>query len=195
MIAYVQGKVTFKSPAYFIIECGGIGYQVNISLNTYSRVQDKDSCKLYTYLHIKEDAHTLYGFAEEAEKELFSHLISVSGIGPALGRMILSSYTPEEIRKAIIQEDEFLIKSIKGIGPKSAKRIILELKDKLIKDAREPEIISGSSGNTFRGEALSALIMLGFAKPVASKAVDEILKTDKDISSVEELIKKALKKL
>ena len=195
MIAYVQGKVTFKSPAYFIIECGGIGYHVNISLNTYSQVQDKDSCKLYTYLHIKEDAHTLYGFADEAEKELFSHLISVSGIGPALGRMVLSSYAPAEISRAILNEDEGLIKSIKGIGPKSAKRIILELKDKLAKDIKAPEIISGSAGNTHRDEALTALIMLGFAKPVASKAVDEILKSEKDISSVEQLIKKALKKL
>src|SRR5687767_6240953 len=131
MIGYIIGNLTFKSPAYVLLECGGVGYQAFISLNTFTQIQHLERCKLHTYLHVTETAHTLYGFADELEKTLFTQLISVSGIGPSTARVALSSLSPEELQKAILQENERLIQSIKGIGPKSAKRMILELKDKM----------------------------------------------------------------
>ncbi|TCD10882.1 Holliday junction branch migration protein RuvA [Pedobacter frigidisoli] len=194
MYAYIDGKLTFKNPAYVVVEAGGIGYHINISLNTYSALADAERCKLYTWLHVKEDAHTLYGFADEGERRLFLHLISVSGIGPNTGRMILSSITPVEIQTAIVQADLPLIQRIKGLGAKTAQRLVLELQDKLKKEGSD-SLISMPQHNTVKDEALSALVMLGFAKQTAEKTIDQILKVTEGTLSVEQLIKQALKNL
>ncbi|WP_293787053.1 Holliday junction branch migration protein RuvA [uncultured Pedobacter sp.] len=194
MYAYIDGRLTFKNPAYVVVEAGGIGYHINISLNTYSALGDVERCKLYTWLHVKEDAHTLYGFADEGERRLFLHLISVSGIGPNTGRMILSSITPSEIQTAIIKADLPLIQRIKGLGAKTAQRLVLELQDKLKKEGAD-SLISMPQHNTVKDEALSALVMLGFAKQTAEKTIDQILKVTEGTLSVEQLIKQALKTL
>jgi len=194
MYAYIDGKLVFKCPAYVIIEAGGIGYQINISLNTYSKLPSDERCKLYTWFHVKEDAHTLYGFTDEGERRLFLHLISVSGIGPGTGRMILSSITPDEIQVAIVKGDVPLIQRIKGIGPKSAQRIILELQDKLKKEGIET-LTAIPQYNDAKEEALSALVMLGFAKNLAGKALENIIKKETGQLSVEQMIKSALKNL
>jgi Holliday junction DNA helicase RuvA len=194
MYDYISGKLAFKCPAYVVIDVAGLGYHINISLNTFSSLQDKEFCKLYAWLHVKEDAHTLYGFYEEGERRLFLHLISVSGIGPNTGRMILSSITPSEIQQAIIKGDVPLIQRIKGIGPKTAQRVILELQDKLKKEGPD-SLISMPARNTAKEEALSALIMLGFAKNLAEKALDAAVKSSPDELSVEQFIKIALKSL
>lgn len=194
MYAYIDGKLVFKSPTMVVIEAGGIGYQMHISLNTYGNLKEGERCKLYTWLHVKEDAHTLYGFADEGERKLFLHLISVSGIGPSTCRMMLSSITPAEIQTAIVKGDVPLIQRIKGIGPKSAQRIILELQDKLKKEGSE-SLIAMPQYTTAKEEALSALIMLGFAKGVAEKSLDQVIKSGEANLSVEQLIKSALKTL
>lgn len=194
MYAYIHGKLVFKCPNYVVIDAGGIGYHINISLNTYAELEEKENCKLYTWLHVKEDAHTLYGFFEEGERRLFLHLISVSGIGPNTGRMILSSITPSEIQTAIVKGDVPLIQRIKGIGPKSAQRMILELQDKLKKEGPD-SLISMPIHNTAKDEALSALVMLGFNKNIAEKALEIAIKASSEILSVEALIKIALKSL
>jgi Holliday junction DNA helicase RuvA len=194
MYAYIDGKLVFKSAAFVVIDAGGVGYHINISLNTYSKIGTAERCKLFTWLHVKEDAHTLYGFADEGERRLFLHLISISGIGPNTGRMMLSSITPEEIQSAIISGNVSLIQRIKGIGPKSAQRLILELQDKLRKEG--PDTLSTVTlVKTAREEALSALVMLGFVKNAAEKVIDqEISKSNEDLT-VEQLIKSALKSL
>lgn len=194
MYAYIDGKLVFRCPTYVVIEAGGIGYHINISLNTYAALPEHERCKLYTWLHVKEDGHTLYGFTDEGEKRLFLHLISVSGIGPNTGRMILSSITPAEIQAAIVKGDVPLIQRIKGIGPKSAQRMILELQDKLKKEGPD-SLISMPNHNTARDEALSALVMLGFTKSSAEKALDTVIKSATENLSVEQLIKIALKSL
>ncbi|GIV34899.1 MAG: Holliday junction ATP-dependent DNA helicase RuvA [Chitinophagales bacterium] len=194
MIGYIKGTLTFKSPAYVLLESGGIGYHIFISLHTFTRIQHTEQCKLLTYLHITDSAHTLYGFADEVEKYLFTQLITVSGVGPSTARLALSSLSPEELHKAIVQGNERVIQGIKGIGPKTAKRIILELKDKLVKMTDEIKI-QIPSGNSLSQEALSALVTLGFNKSQAEKAIDDLLRTDKEFSGVEDLIKKALKLL
>ncbi len=194
MIGYIKGIITFKSPAYVLLECGGIGYQVFISLNTFTKIQHLENCRLLTYMHVTETAHTLYGFADDLEKSLFTNLISVSGIGPSTARVALSSLEPEELQKAIVQENERLIQGIKGIGPKSAKRIILELRDKLAK-GMDAVKISGQPDNTSREMALSGLIALGFNKAQAEKAIDNLLRSGENFPGVEDLIKKALKHL
>lgn len=194
MFAYIDGKLTFKCPTYVVVEAGGVGYHINISLNTYSALANTERCKIYTWLHVKEDAHTLYGFADEGERRLFLHLISVSGIGPTTCRMMLSSITPVEIQNAIIKADVALIQQIKGIGAKSAQRIVLELQDKLKKEGPD-SLISMPLHNTTRDEALSALIMLGFGKQVADKAVDNAIKNAGQELTVEQMIKVALKNL
>lgn len=194
MYAYINGKLTFKCPAYVILETGGIGYQLHISLHTFIAIKDQENCKLYVWLHVKEDAHTLYGFADEGEKRLFLHLISVNGIGPGTGRMMLSSISPIEIQEAIVKGDVDQIKRIKGIGPKSAQRLIIELQDKLQKEG-SGTLISAPLNNTAREEALSALMMLGFAKIAADKAIDTVLKNTPETLSVEQIIKTTLKTL
>lgn len=194
MYAYIDGKLAFKCPTYVVIETGGVGYHIHISLNTYSALADRERCKLFTWLHVKEDAHTLYGFFDEGERRLFLHLISVSGIGPNTGRMILSSITPAEIQTAIVKGDVPLIQRIKGIGPKSAQRMILELQDKLKKEGTG-SLITVPTHITAKDEALSALIMLGFGKPAAEKVLDQTIRNSAEELSVEQLIKIALKSL
>lgn len=194
MYAYIDGKLVFKSPAYVVIDANGVGYHINISVNTYSRLGDAERCKLYTWLHVKEDAHTLYGFFEEAERRLFLHLISVSGIGPNTGRMILSSITPAEIQAAIVNGNVSVIQRIKGIGPKSAQRMILELQDKLKKDGPDT-LISMPAIQTAKDEALAALVMLGFVKNAAEKVLDQEINRSGNNLTVEQLIKSALKSL
>ncbi|MFD2248486.1 Holliday junction branch migration protein RuvA [Pontibacter ruber] len=196
MIAYIDGKLAYKDPTYVIIDVNGIGYQIKISLSTYSSLPTGERCRLHTYLHIKEDAHTLYGFTSVAEKEVFLHLISISGVGPNTGLMILSSLSVEEVQQAIIREDVRTIQHVKGIGAKTAQRIILELKDKMKKEAFATDTLAApaaSTYNTNRAEALSALVTLGFAKNVAEKTLDAIIKREGRDLSVEELIKFALK--
>ena len=194
MIAYIDGKLTYKDPTYVIIDVGGVGYQIKVSLNTYSSLPSSERCKLHTYLHIKEDAHTLYGFTTAAEKDLFLLLISISGVGPNTGLMILSSLSVEEVQQAILREDVRTIQHVKGIGAKTAQRIILELKDKVRKEALlSDSVVPAAAHNTNRAEALSALVTLGFAKNVAEKTLDAIIKRESGSLSVEELIKFALK--
>jgi Holliday junction DNA helicase RuvA len=194
MYAYIDGKLAFKSPAYVVIDAGGVGYHINISLNTFSKIGDAERCRLYVWQHVKEDAHTLYGFFEEGEKRLFLHLISVSGIGPNTGRMMLSSITPQEIQAAIVQGNVTQIQRIKGIGPKSAQRVILELQDKLKKDGPDT-LISMPANHTVKDEALSALVMLGFARNAAEKVLDTEIGKNTGTLTVEQLIKFALKSL
>jgi Holliday junction DNA helicase RuvA len=194
MYAYIDGKLVFKSAAFVVIDAGGVGYHINISLNTYSKLGTTERCKLFTWLHVKEDAHTLYGFIDEGERRLFLHLISISGIGPNTGRMMLSSITPEEIQNAIISGNVALIQKIKGIGPKSAQRVILELQDKLKKEG--PETLSTVTLNkTVKEEALSALVMLGFARNAAEKVIEQELNKNNGDITIEQLIKAALKSL
>ena len=195
MIAYLQGELTVKNPAYVVIECNGVGYHVNISLNTFSKIQSLKQGKLHTYLHVREDAQVLYGFADEAEKNLFVNLISVNGVGPNTGRMILSSMTVEDLEDAILRENDVVIQRIKGVGPKTAKRIVLDLKDKVIRTAPAGEISSVKPYNTIRDEALSALAMLGFSRQISEKAIGAALKSNGSITTVEELVKAALKNL
>jgi holliday junction DNA helicase RuvA len=196
MIAYIDGKLAHKDPTYVIIDVNGIGYQIKISLSTFSSLPAGERCRLHTYLHIKEDAHTLYGFTSVAEKEVFLHLISISGVGPNTGLMILSSLSVEEVQQAIVREDVRTIQHVKGIGAKTAQRIILELKDKMKKEAFATDMLAAptaSAHNTNRAEALSALVTLGFAKNVAEKTLDAIIKREGRDLTVEELIKFALK--
>lgn len=194
MIAYIDGKLAYKDPTYVILDVGGVGYQVKISLSTYSSLPDGERCKLHTFLHIKEDAHTLYGFTTGAEKDLFLLLISISGVGPNTGLMILSSLSVDEVQQAILREDVRTIQHVKGIGAKTAQRIILELKDKVKKEAMLTDsLVPAAAHNTNRAEALSALVTLGFAKNVAEKTLDAIIKREGGNLSVEELIKFALK--
>jgi len=194
MYAYIDGKLVFKSPAFVVIDAGGVGYHINISLNTFSKIGSSERCKLFTWLHVKEDAHTLYGFVDEGERRLFLHLISISGIGPNTGRMMLSSVTPEEIQAAIISGNVSLIQRIKGIGPKSAQRIILELQDKLRKEGTDT-LSPAPLNKTVREEALSALVMLGFARQAAEKVIEQEINKNSGDLSVEQLIKFALKSL
>jgi Holliday junction DNA helicase RuvA len=194
MYAYIDGKLVFKSPSYVVIDAGGVGYHINISLNTYSLLGNSERCKLYTWLYVKEDAHSLYGFADEGERRLFLHLISISGIGPNTGRMMLSSITPLEIQTAIVNGNVALIQRIKGIGPKSAQRVILELQDKLRKEG--PDTLTVMPLNkTVKDEALSALVMLGFARNAAEKVLEQEINKNADELTVEQLIKSALKSL
>jgi Holliday junction DNA helicase RuvA len=194
MYDYIDGKLAFKCPAYVVIEAGGIGYHINISLNTFGVIANNERCKLFVWLHVKEDAHTLYGFSDEGERRLFLHLISVSGIGPNTGRMMLSSITPQEIQAAIVKGDVPLIQRIKGIGPKSAQRLILELQDKLKKEGPD-SLINVPQHYTVKDEALSALVMLGFAKNNAEKVLDQAINGGNESLTVEALIKIALKSL
>lgn len=194
MYEYIDGKLAYKCPTYIVLEAGGIGYHINISLNTFSLVKDQERCKLYTWLHVKEDGHTMYGFAEEGERRLFLHLISVNGVGPNTGRMMLSSISPAEIEEAIIRGDVAQIKAIKGIGPKTAQRLIIELQDKL-KKSGDGTLIAIRQDHTAKEEAVSALVMLGFVKNSAEKAVEVAVKGSDKILSVEEIIKVALKSL
>lgn len=194
MIAFVKGKFIFKNPAQVIVDVNGVGYECQISLNTYSIISSKESGQLYTYLHITENNQTLYGFSETSEKDLFTHLISVSGVGAATARMMLSGLKPEEIIKAIVQSNAKLLESVKGIGRKTAERLVLELKDKLSKTLNEA-ILTTNTYNKIESDALTALISLGIPKLNAEKAIKFVIDSQGDSIHLEELIKKALKNL
>jgi Holliday junction DNA helicase RuvA len=191
MIAHLQGKLVEKSPTQVVIECGGVGYHVNISLHTYSLLPSSDSIKLFTHLQIKEDAHTLFGFVEKSEREIFKMLLSVSGIGASIARTMLSSLDPKQITNAIASGDVVTVQSIKGIGSKTAQRVILDLKEKVLK-LYDLDEVSMSQSNTSRDEALSALEVLGFVRKTSERIVEKIIKEAPD-SSVESIIKTALK--
>lgn len=193
MITHIQGKLVEKNPTDVVIDCNGVGYKLNISLHTYSQIPNQDNLKLYTHLQIREDAHTLYGFSSTSERELFRLLISVSGIGANTARTMLSSLTPKQIREGIAVEDVALIQSIKGIGIKTAQRVIIDLKDKILK-IYDIDEVSVSQNNTNKDEALSALEVLGFNKKQAEKVLDKIVKEQPD-ANVETIIKLALKNL
>lgn len=194
MYEYLDGELATIAPTYTVVDIGGVGYFLHISLNTYSHIKDKKKYKLFISFQVREDSHTLYGFAHESERQLFENLISVSGIGPSTGRMILSSLTPEEIQSAIVSGNVNVLKSIKGIGPKTAQRMILELQDKLNKQGIVADEESIPYVGSVREEAMGALILLGFQKSQVEKCLDNILKTRPD-AGVESLIKEALKRL
>ena len=193
MIAHIQGKLVEKSPTEIVIDCNGVGYLVNISLHTFGLLPNSDHVKLYTCLLVKEDSHTLFGFVEKSEREIFKLLISVSGIGANTARTMLSSLEPKQIINAIASGDVATIQSIKGIGAKTAQRAILDLKDKVLKlyDIQE---VSMFPNNTNRDEALSALEVLGFVRKASEKVVDKIVANSPD-ANVETIIKQALKNL
>ena len=193
MIAFLRGEFAYKSPALVHMDVAGVGYELQISLNTYSRIESLSSGILLTYLHIREDAHILYGFFDRAEKELFIQLLSVSGVGASTARMMLSSMRPEEITRAILQGNARQLESIKGIGKKSAERIVLELRDKLGKGKDERTNISLAAGNTLEQDALNALITLGIARPAAESAIKKVISEVSGTDKVEDLIKKVLK--
>lgn len=196
MIAYLNGRLAYKDPTFVIIDVGGVGYEVKISLSTYTYIKDKEEVLLQTYMHVKEDAHTLFGFSDIPERKRFLDLISISGVGPSTGLMILSSLSPEELQQAIIQEDVKTIQGVKGIGAKTAQRIILELKDKMKKEGILDlgKSASFQPRNTLRDEALSALVTLGIPKANAMKQIDLILAEKGQDISLEELIKFTLKR-
>jgi len=193
MITQLEGNIVEKTPTYVVIDCMGVGYQVHISLNTFSKIPSVGKCKLYTHLIIREDAHLLYGFADKHERQLFDLLISVSGVGASTARMILSSLNPSELEQVIASGNVSVLKSIKGIGEKSAQRIIVDLKDKIAKDLVSTDTVLPFL-NPLREEALAALLALGFQKQAAEKAIDKSIKTS-SVSNVEELIKLSLKNL
>lgn len=192
MIAYLKGKLVVKDPTHVLIEVNGIGYHVNISLATYSDLKDKENTLIHTYLHVKEDAHTLYGFVNEQEKQMFLLLLSISGVGPSTALMIQSSLSSGELRQAIVDENVKTIQGVKGVGAKTAQRIILELKDKIRKEGVQKDFVP-SLHNTVRSEALSALITLGISKNAAEKSIEVVLKNSGNTITLEELIKLALK--
>ena len=193
MITHLKGKLTEKNPTHIVVECGGVGYFINISLHTFSKLLDSEQISIFTHLQVKEDSHTLYGFAEKSEREIFRLLLSVSGIGSSTARTMLSSLSPAQIRDAIASGDAATIQSIKGIGTKTAQRVILDLRDKILK-VYDIDEVSASSNNTNKEEALSALEVLGFARRSAEKVVDKVLRQDTSLS-VENIIKLSLKNL
>lgn len=193
MITHIQGKLVEKSPTDVVIDCSGVGYHINISLHTHSLLPNSDFVKLYTHLQIKEDAHTLFGFVEKSEREIFRMLLSVSGIGASIARTMLSSLEPKQVINAIASGDVATIQKIKGIGGKTAQRVILDLKEKVLK-LYDLDEVSVSLSNTNKEEALSALEVLGFVRKTSEKIIEKIVKEDPE-ASVETLIKKALKNL
>lgn len=194
MIAYLKGKFVSKNPSAVIIDVAGLGYEVHISLNTYSAIQSLEEGLLFTHLLIKEDAHLLYGFAEAREKDIFLALISVSGIGANTARLILSYMRPEEIVAAIVRGDSGALEKIKGIGKKTAERTILELKDKIGRQSATDVSIIPEGGNSIKQDALEALLALGIHKTMAEQTVNKILQAEPGLQ-VEELIKKVLKNI
>ena len=193
MIAHINGRLVEKSPTYVIIECNGVGYHLNISLNTYEKIGAEENCKLYTEFIVREDAQLLYGFSEPSERRLFQLLVSVSGVGPATALLVLSSADSTEIQEAILSGNVAWFKGVKGIGPKSAQRIIIDLKDKISKENIHTKN-SLNLDNTVKDESLSALVNLGFNKNLAEKQVMKILQ-ENDNFKVEDVIKQALKGL
>lgn len=193
MITHIEGKLVEKNLTDVVIDCNGVGYLLHISLHTYSQIPDGEKLRLYTYLQVREDAHTLYGFSSKGEREIFKLLISVSGVGASTARTMLSSLSPQQVKEGIASGDVALIQSIKGIGAKTAQRVILDLKDKVLKVYGIDEL-SVSQSNTNKDEALSALEVLGFNKKQSEKVVDRILAKEPN-APVENIIKEALKNL
>ncbi|WP_291966653.1 Holliday junction branch migration protein RuvA [Maribacter sp.] len=193
MIHHLKGKLVEKNPTHVIIECGGVGYFVNISLNTFSKLPEQENISIFTHLQVKEDSHTLFGFVEKSEREIFRLLLSVSGIGSSIARTMLSSMSPSQVRDAIANGDVASIQAVKGIGAKTAQRVILDLRDKVLK-VYDIDELSLSTNNTNKDEALSALEVLGFARKQSERVVDKVLGQDASLS-VEGIIKLALKNL
>ena len=195
MIAFLKGRLVHKDPTFVIIDVNGVGYQATISLQTFSEIKDQENTFLHTHLNIREDAHLLYAFSQESEKKLFQQLISVNGVGPSTAIVMLSYMTSQELKTAIVQENASALQSIKGIGGKTAQRVIIELKDKLKKESWEESIptLSSTPHNTLRKEALSALLTLGLPKAAAEKSVDTVLKKSGNTITLEDLVKQALK--
>ena len=190
MISHINGKLVEKTPTYVVIDCNGVGYRLNISLQTFSAIQT-ENCKLLTHLAVKEDSHTLYGFYTSEERDLFRQLISVSGVGPSTARMILSTYSAEEIVNYIITADVAAIQNVKGIGGKTAQRIIIDLKDKVGKGKETSDLLF-TQDNTIKEEALSALLALGFTKKVAYKKMEQVMKNHAGEITVEDLVRRSL---
>lgn len=194
MISFLRGKLVHKDPTHVVIDVNGVGYQVQISLNTFSQVKDQENIQLSTYLHVREDAQILFGFGSEQERSMFQNLISVNGIGPNTAIVVLSYMPPNELKAAIVREDAATLQSIKGIGGKTAQRLILELKDKLRKDAGEDTQTGATpSYNKVKQEALNALMTLGIARAAAEKSIDSALKKSGNSLTLEDLVKQALK--
>ncbi len=195
MIAFLKGRLVYKDPTHIVVDVGGVGYTLNISLATYSEIKDQENVMVHTHLAIREDAHILYGFSREAEKKLFQQLITVNGVGPSTAIVMLSYMDSAELKAAIIQENTAALQSIKGIGAKTAQRVIIDLRDKLKKeswDDSQPQV-SPLAHNTVRSEALSALLTLGLPKAAAEKSVDTVLKKSGNTITLEDLVKQALK--
>ena len=194
MFDYIQGKVVSRHPTYVVLETGGIGYMLHITLHGYDQIAENGQEKIYTWLQVQEDAHRLWGFKDPAERDVFLHLVSISGIGPNTARLVLSGMTPEECRNAILTDNELAFRQVKGVGPKTAKRVILELKDKILKSGGEVLTTkSGSQRNQAIQEALSALITLGFAKNQSEKALSQIVKEEGGELPTEALVRAALR--
>lgn len=194
MYDYISGKITHATATYIVVEANGVGYQLQVSLQTYSKLKDAQSAKVYTHLSIKEDAHLLFGFADEDERQLFRNLISVSGVGPGTARVMLSSLSTTELQSAITTGNVAVIKKIKGIGDKTAQRIVIDLKDKLGKAGASAPVLL-TQGNTIKEEALSALLTLGFNRNVAEKELNKVMAGSGEFQSVEVLLREALKNL
>ena len=193
MIAFVRGQFAVKTPSHVVVDVNGVGYDLQISLYTYSAISNKDSGQLHTYLHITENGQTLFGFADMAEKEMFLLLLSVSGIGAATARMMLSGMKPEEVSRAIIQSNTVQLSSIKGIGKKTAERLVVELRDKLGKQSLE-SVSAGGFESNINADAVNALIALGIGRPMAENAVKKVTVSDTELT-LEEIIKQALKNI
>lgn len=195
MYAYLKGKFTVKNPAQVYVDVNGVGYEVNISLNTFSHIQQLDEGQLFIHLQVKEDSHTLYGFFDKAEKDIFISLIGVSGIGASTARMVLSSLKPDELTKAIAQGNVKLLESIKGIGKKTAERLVLELKEKISKISTDISTSPTLQVNGLQQDIVNALASLGISKNMAETAVQKIMAAEPNNANLEDLIKKALKSI
>ncbi|MEO6759056.1 MAG: Holliday junction branch migration protein RuvA [Saprospiraceae bacterium] len=195
MYAYLKGEITYRSPNFVVLEVQGVGYHVNIPLSTYTAIQGQERTTLYTHLQVREDAHTLFGFATQTERSLFVQLIGVTGVGATTAQLILSAMSVDEVRNAVIGEQAHVLQRVKGIGAKTAKQIILDLKAKLTKDAGDSPMLLPAADNTAREEALSALIALGFSRIAVQKALNNVMRDDPAVRKVEDLVKQALKAL
>ena len=196
MFEYIQGKVVSRHPTHVVVENGGVGYLLHITLNSYDQIETGREEKIFTWLQVQEDAHRLWGFKDPAEREVFLHLVSISGIGPNTARLILSGMTPEECRQAILSDNELAFRQVKGVGPKTAKRVIMELKDKIQKTTSEPIILSTKDRKSLAiEEAISALITLGFARNQVEKAISQIARENKEEMTAELLVRAGLRLL
>ena len=195
MFAYLKGEIAYRSPAYLVVDVNGVGYHVNIPLSTYTAVQNLEKTTIYVHFHVTQDGQSLYGFATQVERNLFVQLIGVTGVGPTSALLLLSAMTVDEIRSAVIGEQAHVLQRAKGIGPKASKQIILDLKDKLTREAPDGPVLLPMADNTLRDEALSALLALGFNRIGVQKALNAVLRDNPGLSKVEDLIKLALKSL